>query len=351
MQVSAVGFRAGYRVLVAAVKAAGVIEPRRRAATDRVFLHVGEDAVVVGARERGQAVDVTLQVGISLNLETEIAELDVDGYTVPLSCLSLDEFPNPLEEAGTPVVVDRDTFCDMFSRVVACACSDELLAVLTNVQARIESGEVQLLATDRYRASHGRLPATGAGPVQEVLLPGAVVTKLLPFLTGLEIAIGVGEVDGDTVVTLTAGAVTVQLVSPELQFPRIEHLFLDSATATATATLDRARLHHAATRAAALTAAVGEKHSPVRILVDPDSVTVVPTTRDGVGAGPALPAEVAGIDETLTVGVNRDFFVNALAQIHGDHVTLHLSTPSKPVMLTGTDDEFRHVLMPMRLTT
>ena len=158
MQVSAVGFRAGYRVLVAAVKAAGVIEPRRRAATDRVFLHVGEDAVVVGARERGQAVDVTLpavaatrgrlvlghaalskaltaagkgcrkaeldslQVGISLNLETEIAELDVDGYTVPLSCLSLDEFPNPLEEAGTPVVVDRDTFCDMFSRVVACAC-------------------------------------------------------------------------------------------------------------------------------------------------------------------------------------------------------------------------------------
>lgn len=34
---------------------------------------------------------------------------------------------------------------------------------MTNVRAEVGGGSVQLLATDRYRASHGRLPATGAG--------------------------------------------------------------------------------------------------------------------------------------------------------------------------------------------
>ena len=63
---------------------------------------------------------------------------------------------------GPGKVVFYDVASSLMARLVSLAMWRSA-AAMTNVRAEVGGGSVQLLATDRYRASHGRLPATGAG--------------------------------------------------------------------------------------------------------------------------------------------------------------------------------------------
>lgn len=381
-QVSAVAFRASYRELVAAVKAAGIVESRR--GTDRVFFDVTDDSVVVAAATPSRVLNVQLpaeapavgrlvlghnafskalaaagkgcrkadldhlQVAISSDADAGTAQLAVDGYTIPLAVLSHDSFPDQIIPPASRVRVQRDAFAAMFGRVHAAASNDALVEVLTHVQATFDYERLELLATDRYRASHAFLPVAVPESFvgRQALLP-AVAAKLLPFLDGEEIAIGLT----DDAITIASGTVTMQMpTNHEDSYPKLGHLFPE--TDQVQATLDRAQFHRAAVRAAALTAAAGEKLSPVHLLIDTGSVTVVPTSFDGPGAGPALEADVTGATDPTdpcSIGLNRDYLVDAIAQFPQDDVTIHITAPNKPVMLTAKTGTFRHIIMPTRL--
>ena len=88
------------------------------------------------------------------------------------------------------------------------------------------------------------------------------------------------------------------------------------------------------------------------ITVNPTALTIAPAT-DGDRAkvtAPALPADIAGQSEAWTTGANAAFLLDAIATLTADKVTLHLTDPGRPMILTDADDTtYRHVLMPVRL--
>ena len=173
---------------------------------------------------------------------------------------------------------------------------------------------------------------------QTILLPGPLLAKLLPFCDGTQIILGTDGHDTNQWITLTSGTLTVRILHPHGDYPRVAHLF--NLTHASTATLDRTAFRDAADRAHALTAVLAERNTPARLIIDTNQVTVAP-------GAPTITADTQMAD-TFTGGINPAYLLDGINHTHGDTITIEFNIPGKPIKLTGIDT-FEHVIMLMRL--
>ena len=64
-----------------------------------------------------------------------------------------------------------------------------------------------------------------------------------------------------------------------------------------------------------------------------------------------VPAEVEGNDE---VGLNANYFIDALQVIEGDDVRIGFETSLSPILIQWTgmntkEEDFRHIIMPLKI--
>ncbi len=323
-----------------------VCVPARAVVAGRFVLAHADLAKMLAAAVKGATKSEVDRCEATITATPTGAELEVAGYSVPLAADVNVEFPEiPASAPGTHVV-GRDDFAAMFMRVASAASTDELLPIFCQVRTRLSAGEVTVTATDRYRIANGTVPATGTCE-ETVLLPARFITKLLPLLLGEDLILGVGHHESDVWTTITCGQLTARTRSHHGDYPRIDHLLSAGGAGVVHVAADQ--LRKATARAAALTTALGDRGTPLRIVVDPvaGTIAVVPVTNQGIGTAPALPADVDTANNWLG-GINPKYLTEALTQLHSDTTTLHLGQPNKPLMLTG-DDTYRHVIMLMRL--
>ena len=76
-------------------------------------------------------------------------------------------------------------------------------------------------------------------------------------------------------------------------------------------------------------------------------VTVSVQSQDVGEARESLPAAFSG--EPLEIGFNADFLRDGIDSVAGDEVTLKLISPLRPGLITGADDGFCYLIMPIRL--
>ncbi len=210
------------------------------------------------------------------------------GYSLPITVAPDATLPTiPQATPGTHVT-DRDQFAAMFTRVVAAAGTDQLLPIFTHVHTTLTDTSITMLATDRYRLSRGTIDAHGTSN-QTILLPGPLMAKLLPFCDGTQIILGTDGHDTNQWITLTSGTLTVRILHPHDDYPRVTHLF--NLTHASTATLDRTAFRDAADRAHALTTVLAERNTPARLIIDTNQVTIAPGTRDRTADAPTITAD------------------------------------------------------------
>lgn len=375
--VIAVAAEVGFRDLLEAVKGSGVLTKDRNAIL-RVRVDVSECVVAVSGADSASSVriecDAVTEGGGSFlverrQLETalvsatkggtkrqldellvclayaggEAATLSVDGYEVPVAASGdVDEYPPTCtaDQVLVERVVDREAFTSLFYRVAAAAAKDVYLPVFTYVQATVGEGQVELVATDRYRASRGRMPAVGAGE-GSALLP-AVTGKLLKLLSGRDLSVALA----DGRVTLRDAKVTVQLdYDTSLDFPRLGYLLDFEPVAILRAEL--APIRKAATRALALQKGLGERNDGVRLAVDEAGVSVAPVLSSGTAAAPLIPAELQGGEWESRI--NPAYLCDALAQLDGETISVEMTAAHKPLRFRDdTDVDYSQVVMPLR---
>ena len=74
----------------------------------------------------------------------------------------------------------------------------------------------------------------------------------------------------------------------------------------------------------------------------------VPPISDQVGEGhESLPVSFSG--EPLEMGFNVEFLRAGVESVVGDEVRLGLISPLRPGLLRGAADDYRYLLMPIRL--
>jgi len=332
--------------------AATVTLPVTGATPGRMLLDHPSITKILSAAVKGSPKGIVDQLDVTIDTPDHTPVVHLAGYSLPLDdTVTVDAFPELPQTTAPTHVVDREVLSTLVERVTVAVDRGDTLPILTGINTILDKHSLTLTATDRYRLACGTIPVDGT-TTEKVLIPAAVLAKLLPRLTSPQARLGVDVIAGTTWLTLADDTTTVRIRTLDGEYPTVVSSVLEQ-TSTRTVTLARAQLFQAATRAASLSAAVkAGKNNPVTITVCSGALTIAPTTAGDSTkiTAPALPADVDGETETWTTGANPAYLLDAIASMTADQVTLHLADPARPMVLTDAGDTtYRHVLMPVRL--
>ena len=316
--------------------------------------------------DEGKAlVSGRLLADICRSLPAKPVELALDGARVALTCgssrfslqtLPVEDYPSIPEMPTSSGTVASDAFAHAVSQAVTAAGRDEMLPVLTGVRLEIEGESISLLATDRFRLSHRELtwnPGTQDASLA-ALVPAKVLADTAKSLTAgpeITIALSGGAGAGDGLIgfegTGPGGTrrTTTRLLDGE--FPKVRGLFPNEKLTVAK--IDKAALIESVKRVAL----VAERNAAVQLAFQDGALTLDAGSGDQAQASESVPADIEGDD--LTTGFSPQYLLDGLTAIDQAVVELAFTQSSKPVVISGTEEEsddggsFRYLLMPRRL--
>lgn len=265
------------------------------------------------------------------------------GSSFSLNCLQADDFPElPLDD-GEGFVLPAPVVLAAVERVAKAASRDETRPVLTGVNLRIGPDGLTLVATDSYRLAVAQQPLeTPPAETREAIVPARALLEVARLTAQAKVdAIEVVLDEGLALFRIGDIRLTSRVITG--QFP--DHRQLVPDTFEHEVIFDRGELQAVLARIAIL----AQKNTPVRLAFTEGQVTVSAIS-DQVGEGhETLPAAFSG--ESLEMGFNVEFLRAGVDSISGDEVRVGLINPLRPGLLRGETEEFRYLLMPIRLNT
>lgn len=292
---------------------------------------------------------------ITRSLPAQPVEMRGDGARVVLTCgtarftlptMPVADYPDLPTMPALVGEVGSDAFAAAVSSVAVAAGRDDTLPVLTGVKVEIDGDQLTLAATDRYRLAVRTLPWQPVGDLApaHALVPARTLAESAKALTaGAHVGIAFEAGAGGGLMGFEGGRrrTTTRLLDGE--FPKYQSLL--PAESAAVARLDTAALAESVRRVAL----VAQRTAPVRLGFAEGELTLEAGGVDDAEASEVL--EVSYEGEPMTIAFNPGFLLDGLVAIDSDSVALSFTTPAKPAVLTGKDqDVYRYLLMPVRLT-
>ncbi|MDX6493763.1 MAG: polymerase subunit beta [Gaiellaceae bacterium] len=303
----------------------------------------GEGSVVVPGR---LLVDLARllpesDVTIEHRVEEGIVRISCGAYESRLNTYNAEDFPRlPELDALTTFSVDREALLDTVARVQRSASRDESRPVLTGILARFEPGKLVMAATDSYRLSVKETSLEGEVPELEAIIPSRALLELARIaVAGDEIELGVHE--NQVIFSVATEGVYLTTRRIDGQFPNYKQLLPE--TFEHDVTISRGELLDVVRR----TSVMVQRNSPLRLRFAEGELTVTARTQDVGEATESLPVQYSG--EPLEIGFNAEFLKDGVESITSDDLTLHLISPLRPAVIEGDGDDFRYLIMPIRL--
>lgn len=258
----------------------------------------------------------------------------------------------PVVPVAPTAALPRAVLADAARRAAAVADDGQTLPILTGTDLHVGDGRVRFVATDRYRLTSMALPADTTGPARRALPPAARLASAAAALTGEDATVTVHP--GGQWLTIADQCTDLTLRCLAGIFPRTESIM--AAAATVRATVDRKALADAA---AQLKDHARTIHDIVRLTLTGTTATLTYHPED-TDAAPVtttpVPLDVDAPVADFTIAFNYRFLTDALKAIPDDRITLHLSDPRRPMLIThpdqtpaDTDATNRHAIMPIRI--
>lgn len=256
-----------------------------------------------------------------------------------LATMPVEDFPTMPDLGDTQTVLRMKgaTLAFAIKQVAFAASTDEVRPVLTGVLWSHDGESVRLVATDSYRLAL-REVATEPTEARDVIVPAGFLRELGRFLTDADVTLRFGsmqasaEVDGVLLIT--------RLIEGE--FPKYRQLVPEGYPNTLT--VDREAFMGAAARVSL----VAGTNTPVKVHLGEE------VRLDAVEAGVGEADEVlegANYDgQPMVCAFNPRFLGEALGAMVGEQVVLEVSSPTKPGVLRELEGDYRHIIMPVRLS-
>src|SRR5919106_2799264 len=278
-------------------------------------------------------------VEIEHRAEEGVVRIESGSYSSRLHTYNVEDFPRlpEVETIGT-FVVDKEALLDTVARVSRSASRDESRPVLTGILARFEGGKLVRAATDSYRLSVKETPLEGEAPELEAIVPARALGELARIAQGGgELQLGVHE---NQVVFTTGGAVlTTRRIDG--QFPNYSQLLPE--TFEHELRLSREEFLDVVRRVSVMS----QRNSPLRLRFAEGELTVSALTPDLGEAHESMPAPFSG--EPLEIGFNPNFLRDGIESIESDEIRFKLISPLRPCVIDAEGEDFRYLLMPIRL--
>jgi DNA polymerase-3 subunit beta len=237
------------------------------------------------------------------------------------------------QETQMQVTLSAAEFARALRAVRFAVSSNPELPMLNGVLLDIDgdASTVSVVASDRYRLAVDTVVATCDGTSKQVLLPISLVSEALDALDSAAAEQAVIAIDGNQV-SISCGSSTAKAVALDFEFPDYRRLL--PATPRPQVPVDAVALRQAMLTGTTRTMQRGELSYDVSVL------SVAPT-----GELAVAPDGVEG-----SVGVNREFLLQALAAGDSAQLLLELDGPIGPLAIRHPERAGSFsLLMPTRL--
>lgn len=268
---------------------------------------------------------------VRLQMEGETLLVQFGRSLFHLPTIAPDSFPAlQTGKFGEPFTTD---LAALFAQVAFAISTEKTRYYLNGVYLHTVNGHVRAVATDGHRMAR----ADGAAIAPTI--PGIIVPrKTVGLLPAGEVAIEVS----DTKIRITAGSTVLVSKLIEGTFPDYERVTPKNNDKLAT--VDRSALLEAVDRVSIVASERGGK--AIKLVAAGGLVTLSATNSDGGAASEDLAADDAA---EMIVGYNSGYLADMLRAVGGTTAKFAWSDAGAPTLITGDNDNWLGVLMPMRV--
>jgi DNA polymerase III subunit beta len=260
-----------------------------------------------------------------------------------LQSLPAGDFPQlpvfPLENGFT---VGKEAFLETIDRVAPSASRDDTRPVLTGVLIHVSKNSVKMVATDSYRLSvkETSIEASLSERV-EAIVPARSLTEL-SRIGGASQVETITLVPMENQVLFDVGGIGLTSRLIDGQFPNYRQLLPEAFEHEVA--VGREELLDVTRRIGLL----AQRNAPLRLRFSENTLTVAAESQDVGRAREALPVRYQG--EEIEIGFNPEFLEAGIAAARGPEVRLKFISPLRPALVSGEDEDFLYLIMPIRLT-
>lgn len=298
-----------------------------------------QGAIAVPARLLTDFVNNLPHINIEIDADETKFNISAGGYKSTINSISAEDYPAlPEPKDQTSFEIKADLFKKAITTVAFAASNDTTRPILTGVYMRTIDGQLVMAATDGYRLA------------ERTVCPLDVdLSAIVPASTLLDVARVMTESDVVTVkyddeqISFISGDLTV--TSRLIDGTYVDYRQLINTDTTYQITVNRSEFIRI-TKVAQLFARelagsiVIETHAKNKELSVRSAVTQIGTNSSTVEA------DIKG-DVDSTINVNSKYLIDALNNLDGDEVTLHYNGKLAPVLMTGSDSNYRNMVMPV----
>ena len=234
------------------------------------------------------------------------------------------------------------TLLNLINRSLFSVSQDETRQHLSGVLVECDGDVIRMVSTDGHRLSKAEEEVKGGWPLPDpILIPKKGLNELKRMLEGHEGDCELAVQEG--VLFAKHGPVTLSVRLIDSRFPPYEKVIPSSSDKKLV--VDRMQLIGALKRVSLMSE---DRTKGLRLVVAPEKLSIETDAPERGEAKEDIEVDYDG--ETITIGFNANYLVDALARIDGDEVFLELNEELDPCVIKPVDSEnFLGVVMPLRL--
>jgi len=282
------------------------------------------------------------QSKITIDTKENKAQIKTNKSRFSLQTLPALDFPklsNQLENAKKIVLPQKELKHLLFSVQYAMAQQD-VRYYLNGVLLIVDGNKLKVVATDGHRLAYNSGAIEGHYEKQEIILPRKAVTELSKLLADSDESV---ELEfSQQQVKATFSGITLITKVIEGKFPDYERVIPKYDNHL---NMERAVMQQALQRAAILS---NEKFRGVRFVLTEKNLSIISSNSEQEEAQEEIETDYHG--EALDIGFNVNYLMDGLNNISSSTATFSFGDPNSSILMTTPENqEFRYVVMPMRI--
>lgn len=282
------------------------------------------------------------QSKITIDTKENKAQIKTNKSRFSLQTLPAQDFPklsNQLENAKKIVLPQKELKNLLFSVQYAMAQQD-VRYYLNGVLLIIDGNKLKAVATDGHRLAYNAGVIEGHHEKQEIILPRKAVVELSKLLADSDESVELEFSQQQVKATFSGISLITKVI--EGKFPDYERVIPKYNNHLS---MERAVIQQALQRAAILS---NEKFRGVRFVLTEKNLSIISSNSEQEEAQEEIETDYHG--EALDIGFNVNYLMDGLNNISSSNATFSFGDPNSSILMTTPDNqEFRYVVMPMRI--
>lgn len=310
--------------------------------TEKISAKVDQEGIVaVPARLITEFINNLPHVPVKIENKDRKINISAGGFNSIINGGDSDEFPAlPEVENSDELIIPSDIFRESVSSVAPVASSDITRPILTGVYLHSSDGELIMAATDGYRLAERKLLKTKLDI--NAIIPSSTLNEVSRLIT-----------DGDKNITIKISDEQisfqigdVNLISRLIDGKFIAYQQLIPSNTDFSILANKNELVRAVKVAGIF---AGTSTGSVVLKTDAKKQTIsITALASELGENNAeIEAEISG-DQDGLVTLNSKFLLDALNFISSETIHIRFSGKLAPVLITGKDDIYNHIIMPVK---